>query len=138
MIQTENLGILEAIREIKLASVGKTLRALYDAHMKEIRDRNARDDYVRDEGIAIGKAEGEAIGEARGRVAGEVIGETRGLAKGKLQKLISQVRKKAARNMVPEEIADLLEEDTSLIVSICSVLKKYPDLDDEGIRELLQ
>ena len=134
MIKTENPGILEAIREIKLASVGKTLRALYDAHMKEIRDQNARDDYVRDEGIAIGKAEGEA----RGRAEGEAIGEARGLAKGELQKLISQVRKKATRNMAPEEIAYLLEEDTSLIVSICSALKKYPDLDDEGIRGLLQ
>ena len=59
MIHTENAGILEAIKEIKQMSLSKGLRALYDAHMKEIRDRNARDDYVRDEGIVIGEARGK-------------------------------------------------------------------------------
>ena len=118
MIKTENPGILEAIREIKLSSAGKVIRALYDAHMKEIRDRNAREDYVRDEGIAIG--------------------ETRGRAEGELQKVISQVRKKVSRNMSAKEIADMLEEDINLISQICHVLKKYPDLNDEEIRTSLQ
>ncbi|MCR2046802.1 Rpn family recombination-promoting nuclease/putative transposase [Acetatifactor muris] len=122
MIKTENPGILEAIREIKLSSAGKVIRALYDAHMKEIRDRNARDDYVREEGIAIG--------ETRGRAEG--------WAEGELQKVISLVRKKISRNMSPEEIADMLEEDINLITQICHVLKKYPDLNDEEIRASLQ
>lgn len=27
--------------------LGKTLKVLYDIHIKQVRDRNARDDYVR-------------------------------------------------------------------------------------------
>lgn len=63
---TRNAGILEAIKEIRAMGMGRTLKALYDAHMKEIRDRNARDDYVRAEGKAEGKAEGRAEGKAEG------------------------------------------------------------------------
>ena len=61
MLQTKpkNLGIVEAIREVRTMGLGRTLRALYDAHMKDIRDRNARDDYVRMEGRAEGRTEGE-------------------------------------------------------------------------------
>ena len=125
MIKTDNPGILEAIREIKLASAGKAIRAMYDAHMKEIRDRNAREDYVRDEG----RTEGEAIGEARG--------EARGRAMGELRKVISLVRKKAAKDMLPEEIADMLEEDMELIVRIYNALKNHPDWNDEQIHESL-
>ena len=117
MIKTDNPGILEAIKEIKLASAGKAIRAMYDAHMKEIRDRNARDDYVR--------AEGEVIGEARGQ------------AKGELRKVISQVRKKASKNMSTEEIADMLEEDIDLIVRIYNTLENHPDWNDEKIYESL-
>ena len=36
-----------------------------DNHYKEIRDRNARDDYVRMEGHASGLTEGLAVGEDR-------------------------------------------------------------------------
>ena len=57
MIKTENPGILAAVREVKVMSLRKNIRALYEAHMKEIRDRNAREDYVRAEGKAEGKAE---------------------------------------------------------------------------------
>lgn len=64
MIKTENPGILAAIREVKVMSLRKNIRAMYEAHMKEIRDRNARDDYVRAEGIAEGKTEGKAEGKA--------------------------------------------------------------------------
>ena len=118
MIKTKNPGILEAIREIKLANAGKAIRALYDAHMKEIRDRNARDDYVREEGRAEGKAEGRAAGE--------------------LQKLTSQVRKKIAKGMYPEEIADILEEELALVSQIYDVMKQHPDWNDEKIRETIQ
>ena len=117
MIHTENTGILEAIKEIKQMSLSKGLRALYDAHMKEIRDRNARDDYVRDEGIAIGENRGIIIGQAQGEQ----------------QKLISLVRKKMAKNMPPEEIAHILEEDLPLIQKICNMIKSHPEWEDEKI-----
>ena len=38
-------------------SLRKGLRALYEAHLREIRDRNARDAFVREEGKAEGKAD---------------------------------------------------------------------------------
>ena len=50
MIQTNNPGLLEAIHEVKTMSLSKRMRLRYEAHLKEIRDRNAREDYVREEG----------------------------------------------------------------------------------------
>ncbi|MCM1188079.1 MAG: Rpn family recombination-promoting nuclease/putative transposase [bacterium] len=60
MISAKNPGIAEAMREMKIMSLRKSLRALHEAHLKEIRDRNARDDFVRMEGREAGKAEGLA------------------------------------------------------------------------------
>lgn len=57
MINTSNPGILEAVREVKIMSLRKDMRALYEAHMKQIRDKYAREDYVRRQGRAEGKAE---------------------------------------------------------------------------------
>ena len=51
---TRNPGILEAVKEVRHMSLGKWARARYDEHMKMVRDQNARDAYVRDEGINIG------------------------------------------------------------------------------------
>lgn len=64
--KTKNPGIVEAIREVRTMGLGRTLKALYDAHMKDIRDRNARDDYVRMEGHAAGKIEGRIEGLTEG------------------------------------------------------------------------
>ena len=57
MISAKNPGIAEAMREMKAMSLRKSLRAIHEARLKEIRDRNARDDYVRMEGKAEGLAE---------------------------------------------------------------------------------
>ena len=54
MIRTKNPGILEAIREVKTMSLSKRLWMLYEARLKEKRDANAREEYVRNEGIQIG------------------------------------------------------------------------------------
>lgn len=60
MIQTRNAGILEAIKEVKVMSLSKRMRLRYEAHMKVIRDRMAREDYVREEGRTQGLEEGRA------------------------------------------------------------------------------
>ena len=52
---TKNAGILEAIKEVRVMSLGKTLRLMYEARLKEIRDRDAREDYVRNEGRSQGE-----------------------------------------------------------------------------------
>ena len=67
MIRTMNPGILEAIEEVKAMSLRKSLRALYEARLKEMRNRMAREDYVRGEGREAGKAEGKAEGRAEGK-----------------------------------------------------------------------
>lgn len=51
---TKNPGILEAVKEVRHMSLGRWARAMYDEHMKMVRDQHARDDYVRDQGIDIG------------------------------------------------------------------------------------
>lgn len=57
MIKTDNIGVREAIRELRDMGLPRMLRAYKDARQKERMDRKAREDYVRDEGKAEGKAE---------------------------------------------------------------------------------
>jgi len=117
MLSTKNAGIAEAVREVRHMSFGRRLRLLYEARMKEIRDRNARDEYVWDEGVAAGKAEGIAIGQAQGG----------------RQKLVSLVRRKAEKGMSAAQIADLLEEDQGLIAGIFDTIQNHPDWEDNRI-----
>ena len=58
MINTKNPGVLEAIKEIKVMSLSKRMRLRHEAHLKEIRDKKAREDYVRLEGERIGIEKG--------------------------------------------------------------------------------
>lgn len=74
MIKTKNPGIVEAIGEVKRMSLRKELRALYEGHMKAVRDQRARDDYVRDQGMKEGRA--EAVLELL-KIRGEVSEELR-------------------------------------------------------------
>ena len=47
--KTGNTGILEAIKEVRIMGLGKAMRTLREERLKEIRDRNAREDYVAEE-----------------------------------------------------------------------------------------
>ena len=62
---TKNPGILEAIKEVRIMSLGKTMRALYEGHMKQVRDQYARDEYVRTEGLRQGMEQGMEQGMKR-------------------------------------------------------------------------
>lgn len=66
MIRTKNPGILEAIRILRRMSMSNPLRLWHEEHLKEIRDRRAREAYVREEGKAEGKTEGKAEGVIEG------------------------------------------------------------------------
>lgn len=57
MIKTHNAGILQAMEVVREMSLSRKLRLTYDAHMKAVRDKKAREEYVMD------------LGEARGRAA---------------------------------------------------------------------
>ena len=56
MITTKNEGITEAINVLKAMSLRRPLKALFDDYMKAKRDRWDEDEYIRDEGIAIGSS----------------------------------------------------------------------------------
>ena len=56
---TKNFGVLEAIKAVRVMSLRKNLRLIHEARLKEIRDRDAREDYVRREGWNEGRSEGE-------------------------------------------------------------------------------
>ena len=47
MIHTTNAGINMAVGEVKKMSMSERIRAGYVAHLKEVRDRNAREEYVK-------------------------------------------------------------------------------------------
>ena len=68
---TKNLGIIEAIKEVRIMSLRKNLRLIHEARLKEIRDRDAREDYVRKEGWNEGHSEGWNEGHSKGRSEGE-------------------------------------------------------------------
>ncbi len=85
MIKTKNPGILEAIKEVKRMSLSKKMWAIYEAHMKEVRDMNAWKQYVLEEGKAAGMAEGRAEGRAAGMEEGRAAGRAEGMAENILQ-----------------------------------------------------
>ena len=61
MIKTENAGILEAMEVLRTMSLSKTLRYFYEERLKARRDRHAREEYVLDQGIALGEIRGMAL-----------------------------------------------------------------------------
>lgn len=68
MIQTKSAGLQEAINMVKTMSLSKRMRLRYEAHMKDVRDRRAREDYVREEGHQEGLREGRQEGLREGRL----------------------------------------------------------------------
>lgn len=116
---TKNPGIKEAIAELMSINASTMMRERYEARLKARRDQAARDEYVWDEG----KAEGRSFG----RTEGENI------------KLISLVRKKAAKQLSPEECAMMLEEENvDLVRKIYQLINEFPELDNEGIYKHVQ
>ena len=85
MITTKNEGITEAINVLKGMSLRRPLKALFEDYMKAKRDRWDEDEYIRDEGIAIGRSEGIAIGKSEGIAIGEERGRSEGIAIGRTE-----------------------------------------------------
>lgn len=77
MIGRKSLGLAEAIEALRELSLGRKLRYYLEGRQKARRDRWAEDEYVRDEGIAIGKERGRAEGKAEGKAEDilELLGE---------------------------------------------------------------
>lgn len=62
MIKTKNAGIREAMEVMRNMSLGRRLRLIHEARLKEKRDRWAQDEYVKD----LGRAEGRAMERVEG------------------------------------------------------------------------
>ena len=113
--RTGNRGILEAIKEVRIMSLGKAMRALREERLKEIRDRNAREDYVRSEGIKQGIGKGEEI------------------------KLIVQVQRKLRKGKSLSVIAEELEEPLANVERISeTILQCGMDADSREVYEKIQ
>ena len=66
-MQTNNAGILEAIKEVEHMSLSRWAKAHYEEHMKRVMDRKAEDAYVFDRGMEQGIERGIEQGIERGR-----------------------------------------------------------------------
>lgn len=108
MIKTNNPGILEAMRELRVMSLSKRLRLIYEEHLKEIRDRHMIEDEAREQGHAEGREKGLAEGRAKGQE----------------QKLMDQISRKLAKGQSAEQIAEALEEEPEVISQLIQKLNK--------------
>ena len=103
MIKTSNPGIREAMRELRVMSLGKRLRLIHEEHLKEIRDRHMIEDEAREEGERIGRAEGRVEGSE--------------------QKLMDLISRKLAKGQSMEQIAEALEEEPEVITRLIQKLE---------------
>ena len=115
MIKTSNPGIREAMRELKVMSLGKRLRLIHEEHLKEIRDRHMIEDEAREQGHAEGFAAGREEGERAGRAEGR--------AEGSEQKLMDLISRKLAKGQSVEQIAEALEEEPEVISRLIQKLE---------------
>ena len=99
IIKTKNPGILEAMKELRVMSLGKRLRLMHEERLKEIRDRNAIVDYAREQGIE------------------------QGIEQGKEQNLMELIRRKLAKGQSVEQIAEALEEQPERISELIEKMK---------------
>lgn len=93
MIVARNGSMREAVETLKEMSLGKSLRFLYEEHLKSVRDRRAEDAYVYDTGVAQGKRLGRTEGKEEGR------------AEGRAEALLLVL---AAKGEVPEKLKSLI------------------------------
>ncbi len=115
MIKTSNPGIREAMRELRVMSLGKRLRLIHEEHLKEIRDRHMIEDEAREQGQAEGFAAGHEEGEKAGRAEGR--------AEGSEQKLMDLISRKLAKGQSVEQIAEALEEEPEVISRLIQKLE---------------
>ncbi len=111
MINTKNPGVLEAIKEIKVMSLSKRMRLRHEAHLKEIRDKKAREDYVRLEGERIGIQKGIEKGIERESINTERERQRADAAEGRAD--VAESRANAAEKeslQLKEEMRQLREE----------------------------
>ena len=112
-LQSGNVGVVEAVEEVKRMNLIRSIRLWYEARQMYQRDQWAIEDAIREDswneghtkGKAVGHAEGMAAGHAEGKAEGHAEGHAEGKAEGK-----AEGRAEGDLYRSKQSILDLLEE----------------------------
>ena len=108
-------GILAEFLMRNRAEVIKVSIYEYDREFEEKKLRKAEYEAGRQDGIEIGRRDGIEIGRQDGIEIGRQAGMLDGIKTGERNVLKRLIKKRLSKGMTPEEIADDLDEDVSLI-----------------------
>ena len=108
-------GILAEFLMRNRAEVIKVSIYEYDREFEEKKLRKAEYEAGRQDGIEIGRRDGIEIGRQDGIEIGRQAGMLDGIKTGEKNVLKRLIKKRLSKGMTPEEIADDLDEDVSLI-----------------------
>lgn len=103
MITVRNEGMREAVEAVREMGMIRTIKWIYDDYWKARRDRWAEDEYVRDEGIAIGLEKGIAEGRAEGVAEGKT--------EGKAESILYLLENLNANEAVPSELKEKIQAE---------------------------
>lgn len=128
--QNKYIGI--AYEELQKLSADELKRLDYESREKAVRDHRS---FVRgalrqglkegfDKGIKEGREEGRKVGLAEGRAEGKAEGKAEGMELGSRAKLRELTQKKLEKGLLPEEIAELFEEDVEIIRSLAQEINE--------------
>lgn len=96
-------------------------------------------DYEAKTILQRGQKEGMAMGLSQGISQGLSQGLSQGISRGKKELLVRNVAKKMKKNLSAAEIAEMLEEDESGIISIMELLEQYgAENTDKIVSQLLE
>ena len=108
--RTKNLGIIEAIKELKEISLSDRLRYEHEMRLKAKRDRYAEDQFIR----VQAEKEGMAKGFEQGMTKGLEQGMAKGLEQGLEQGINALVRSMRSINATDEQIINTLMTEYGL------------------------
>lgn len=112
--KTRNSGILEAIKELKEISLTDRLRYEYEMHLKEKRDREAIEEYMREQAIKEGREEGRKLGREEGIKTGREEGMKLGAEEEKEKNIRSFIKSFRRNGHTDEQIASELMTEFGL------------------------
>lgn len=116
-------------------STAETAGKVKSERVRRVHDRVCRVKLSEEVGVKYMQAWEEKYYEREeGRIEGRKEGRIEGREEGRIKILVTQVCKKLAKGMEAPDIADMLEEEESVIQNICDAAEHYTqDYDVESI-----
>lgn len=116
-------------------STAETAGKVKSERVRRVHDRVCRVKFSEEVGVKYMQAWEEKYYEREeGRIEGRKEGRIEGREEGRIKILVTQVCKKLAKGMEVPDIADMLEEEESVIQNICDAAEHYTqDYDVESI-----